>query len=72
MRYFLVFLDLESKNDRWNEEDVHKNEKNLSNTSKLLLKIKNPWLMVKKWILGFIKMKMWKKEKIEKMDRKWS
>ena len=40
-RSFLEFLDLESGNDRWKEEDVYKNEINRSNASKPLLMIEN-------------------------------
>ena len=36
---FLVFLDLESGNDRWKEENIYGNEINQSNASKLLSKI---------------------------------
>ena len=39
----LLFLDLESGNDWWKEEDVYMNQINRSNVSKLLLKIKNLW-----------------------------
>ena len=38
---FLVFIDLESRNDR-SKEDVQGNGMNYSNASKLLLKIENP------------------------------
>ena len=38
-RYLLVFLDLESGNDWWKEEDVHGSEMDQSNASKLLSKI---------------------------------
>ena len=34
---YFAFLDLESENDRWKEEDVYRNKINRSNASKLLL-----------------------------------
>ena len=46
---FYVFLDLESKNDQWKEEDVYQNEINRSNASKLLSKIQTPSSIVEKW-----------------------
>ena len=57
---FMIFLDLESRNDWW-KEDVQENEMNQSNISKLLSMIENPWSMVEKWFLGFVNMEMWMK-----------
>ena len=40
--FVVVILDLKSKSDQWMQEEVHGNQMNRSNASKLFSKIENP------------------------------
>ena len=54
----MVFLNLESENEWWKEENEHGDEMNQKSASKLLSEIGNPRLMVEMSFLGFVNMEM--------------